>query len=682
MLMSIGDSAHMRPNLSGRQDVGVPAFNGASVRALRRLGPTLAAAALLGLAPAPVPMYGFTVTAAARERVDEARFLDLPSAQGALDHAAVIGAHPHYAGTPADRALAAYARDRLAEYGFDARIETFRTRVDTPRRLALELYADGHVYVPRDGAHRARGTPPLGLDLREAGDSADPATLDPAVGLPFNAGSGDGDLIAPLVYAHRGLAADFSVLRDGGVDVRGAVVLIRYGGAFRGLLAHNAQSAGAAGVIFYDDPADDGFARGPAYPHGPWRPAVSVQRGALGDGIAIPVLPISAVNARTLLRALRGPAGPSGWAGALDAPYPLGRGPALVHLAVVLNRTTTTLWNTVGTLRGSEPSQSVVLGAHRDAWVFGVGDNGAGTTVLLETARGLGYLAKSGWHPRRTITIALWDGEEIGLRGSAAYARAHEAELRGGCVAYLNADENVTGTVFGVAAVGALGPAILEATHTVADPARERSTLYDRWQAQPRGREMSAIGGGSDHEAFLFSFGTPVAEMDFSGPFGPYHSSYDTLRYATAWSDPGFVLHRTAAQLYGVLAMRLAESDALPYAFSAYVPHLRAGLARLEARAREDGRSLDLAALRSSIDAFAAVARRADDAIARGAGPGVTRELAAAQAIDALAYGVDGYAAVPFPAVTRAYASGSTPALTAALAGARTAIDDATKNLV
>ena len=563
------------------------------MQALRSLGAFLAAVALVAVAP-PAPLTGFTAASNARERVDEARFLDLPSAQGALDHAAVIGAHPHYAGTPADRALAEYTRDRLREYGFEARIETFRTRVDTPRKLALELYADGHVYAPRNGAHRARGTPPAGLDLREVGDASDPATLDPAVGLPFNAGSADGDVVAPLVYAHRGLPDDFARLRGAGVDVRGAVVLVRYGGAFRGLLARNAQDAGAAGMILYSDPADERRVRSAPDPH----PPAAVQRGALGDGIRIPVLPISAANARTLLRALRGPNGPAGWGGALDAPYPLAKGPALVHLVVALNRTQTTLWNTVGVLRGTQPAQSVMLGAHRDAWVYGVGDNGAGTIVLLEAARGLGYLARSGWRPKRSVVVALWDGEEIGLRGSAAYAAAHAGELRAGCVAYLNADENVVGLVLRASAVGALGPAIVEAAHAVADPARERTTLHDRWSGQRGGIDVGTIGGGSDHESFLFAFGTPVAEVGFTGPFGPYHSSYDTLHYATTRSDPGFALHRATAQLYGVLAMRFAGADAVPYAFASYIPALTSGISRLETRAKRDGRSLDLAAAR------------------------------------------------------------------------------------
>ncbi len=406
-----------------------------------------------------------------------------------------------------------------------------------------------------------------------------------------------------------------------------------------------------------------------------------MQRGSLGEGIRIPVLPVSADNARTLLRALRGPSGPDGWAGALDAPYPLAKGPALVHLAVTLNRAPATLWNTVGTLRGTQPAQSVVLGAHRDAWVYGVGDNGAGTIALLEAARGLGYLAKSGWRPKRSIVVALWDGEEIGLRGSAAFASAHAAELRGGCVAYLNADQNITGPAFRASAVGALGPAIVEATRAIADPARERSTVHDRWNAQKDGIDVRTIGGGSDHESFLFAFGTPVAELGFSGPFGPYHSSYDTLRYAAAWSDPGFVLHRVTAQLYGVVAMRLANADAVPYAFASYVPALNAGAAQLQARAKRDGRSLDVTELRAAIDAFAAAARSADDAIAHGGGPGTERALSAAQAIDLLAYGVEGYASVAFPDVSKAYASGDDAALSAALARAREALRRAASGL-
>jgi N-acetylated-alpha-linked acidic dipeptidase len=641
----------------------------------------LAALALLALGPAPPAILGFTTAGGARERFDEARFIDLPSAHGALDHAAAIGARPHYAGTRADHALALYTAERLREFGFDTRIEAFTGRVDTPRKLAVELFADGRPFTPRDGFHKQRGTPPLGFDLREEGEPVDPDTLVDAVGLPFNAGSADGDVTAPLVYARRGMPEDFATLRQAGVDVQGAIALIRYGGAFRGQLVQNAQAAGAIGAILYSDPADDGAARGATYPNGPWRPSNSIQRGWLGAGIRIPTVPISSENAGRLLRALRGPSGPAGWAGALDAPYPLGKGPAAVHLVVKMNHETRTLWNTVGTLHGEEPLQSVVLGAHRDAWVYGVGDNGAGTIAMLEAARGLGYLARSGWRPKRTLVIALFDGEELGLLGSASFARTHAAELQQGCVAYLNAGQNLTGTTFGASAVGALTPAIIAATLAVPDPARERSSLHDRWSAQPRGITIGNPGSGSDHEAFLFRFGTPMAEMGFAGPFGPYHSSYDTLRYAWTFSDPGFVLHRTNAQLYGIVAMRLAGADSIPYAFSELIPVLNSGIARLQARAQSDGRTIDVAPLRTAIAAFGAVARGTDDAIAHGAGPDAARTLTAIQELNRVAYGVNGYESVAFPAVTAAYASGDDAAARDAVAAAAAGIARATADL-
>ena len=611
----------------------------------------VASTLLLAAAPLPHP-YGFRPENAAAEAALEARFLPVPSAQGAIDTSKVLGDRPHYAGSPADHALAEYARERFAALGLDAHVEPFETVVDSPQRIELGLYPDG----------RTRGVTPVGFDLREKGDPIDPPTLDPAVGFPFNAGAADGDVTAPLVYAHRGLPADYATLHGGGVDVRGAIVLVRYGAAFRGLLAQYAQTAGAAGMILYDDPAEDGFARGPVYPNGPWRPMTSIQRGSLGDGIRIPVIPVSAENARALLRSLRGPDGPSGWAGALDAPYPLAKGPGVAHLHVELNRREMTLWNTVATLAGSEPAQSVVLGAHRDAWVAGVGDNGDGTSVMLEVARGLGELAKSGWKPKRSITIALWDGEEIGLRGSAAFARAHARELRAGCVAYLNADENVTGPTFGAESVGALDALLVSAAQDAAGVER----------ATPR-----AIGGGSDHESFLFAFGTPVAEAGFHGPFGPYHSSYDTLRYAETESDPGFAHHRTAAQLYGVLALRLADADALPYRFTDYTAQLTRGEHAIESDAAGSGLHVDEGDLRTAIALYDTLAVRADAEIAEGGGPGAVAELGAAQLLDRLAYGVNGYAAVTFPDARRAIEAHDQRALDAATSAADETIERA-----
>jgi N-acetylated-alpha-linked acidic dipeptidase len=205
--------------------------------------------------------------------------------------------------------------------------------------------------------------------------------------------------------------------------------------------------------------------------------------------------------------------------------------------------------------------------------------------------------------------------------------------------------------------------------------------LYDRWSAQPHGITVGNPDGGSDHEAFLFQFGTPMAEMGFAGPFGPYHSSYDTLRYAWTFSDPGFVLHRTNAQLYGIVAMRLAGADSIPYAFAELIPVLNSGIARLQARAQSDGRTIDVAPLRAAIAAFGATARGTDDAIAHGGGPDAARTLAAVQEIDRVAYGVNGYESVAFPAVSAAYANGDDAAARDAVAVAVAAITRATADL-
>lgn len=628
--------------------------------------------ALIGAAPPHTTLRGYGVAASERERAVEAQFADIPSAQNALEETAAIAARPHYAGTPADRELALFMRDRLRSYGIAAELEPLRTRVDTPHELVLELApAPGQTGPAASAGRRARRAGfPVALDLRESPEPSDPATAERSIGLPFNAGSGDGDVSAPLVFADRGLDDDYITLAGAGIDVRGAVVLVRYGAQFRGLLAERAQARGALGVVFYSDPKDDGSARGPVYPDGPWRPPGAIQRGSVGANITIPTLPISAANAQLLLASLRGVAGPAAWGGALPVAYPLARGPGRVHLIVKLDRKTTTLWNTVGTIAGLQANQRVILGAHRDAWVYGVGDNGAGVVTMLEVARGLGFLLAGGWRPQRTIVIAGWDGEEIGLAGSRAYAALHLTELQRGGVAYLNADENITGPAFAASAAAAIAPVIVDATRLVLDPATATATVYERWAAQtPRARpRVTNPGGGSDHESFLTAAGIPVANMSFDGPFGVYHSSYDTLRYASLFSDPNFALHRTAAQLYGTVALRLADADVVPYTFGGYVPVLRAGLAEIVARAARDHRAVDPAAISRAVDRLARATVRIDTLIAQASSADAQRELGAAHALDALAYGANGYASATFPDIAAAWLARDPAALGAAIA--------------
>jgi N-acetylated-alpha-linked acidic dipeptidase len=638
------------------------------------------ALSLASLGAAPATLRGYTPADSAGELRVESQFVDIPSAQGALDAVTAIAARPHYAGTPADHALAIDMRDRMRAAGISAELEPFTARVDTPRELVLELepqpLPEAAAPRKRRGRHSAF---PVALALAEAAEPGDPATAARSIGVPFIAGSGDGDVSAPLVYADRGTNAAYAILAHAGVDVRGAIVLVRYGAQFRGLLAERAQARGAAGIIFYSDPKDDGSARGLAYPAGPWRSLTAVERGWVGAAIHIPALPISAANAQILLAALRGPAGPAGWGGTLPVGYPLARGPGLVHLIVKLNRKPTTLWNTVGIITGVHGDQSVLLGAHRDAWVYGAGDNGAGVATMLEVARGLGFLLRAGWRPQRTVVIAGWDGEEIGLAGSRAYARRHSIDLARGCFAYLNADTNVSGPAFAAASAAALAPTVLDAARAVRDPGGAGS-VYDRWAAQtahgaPR---ADTPAGVSDGVPFLTETGTPVAALNFGGPFGAYHSSDDTLAYAMRFSDPDFSLHRAAAQLYGVVALRLADAGYVPYAFSGYSTQLRSASAQLAARTARGGQNADMPSLVRAIDRFSTAAASFDRGLPRGAGDIGGRELRAAREIDVLLYGASGDASTPLPELASAIATNDATLISAALGHAAAALQRAT----
>jgi len=605
------------------------------------------------------------------ERGYESTFLDIPSAQGALDHSRFLNANAHYAGSWGDHQAAIYMRDKLASYGFTATLETFPARIDTPKKLALELLS----------------RPRQKFDLTEATDPSDKDTGRADAGIPFNYGSGDGDVIAPLTYVNRGLEDDYALLERSHVVVSGKIVLIRYGAQFRGLLAKRAQDRGASGVIFYSDPKDDGFTKGPVFPDGPYRPAAAVQRGSVENGrmglpqLRIPTLPVSAITATALLSDMIGAGAPQSWKGSLSAPYALGQTRSSVHVTVLMHRSVQTLWNTVGKLAGTIPSQSVVLGGHRDAWVYGVTDNGSGISTLLEAARGLGYLHRSGWKPKRTIVIAGFDAEEIGELGSIEYVRVHQNELRAGCVAYINADENVSGPGFAASGAAALTGDLIAAAKAITDPATVHISLFHRWLKDSRitshNRHLMlpvvrTPGGGSDHESFLFEFGIPVAEVGFFGPLGVYHSAYDDLKFASTVADPQFTLHRTAAQLLGIIALRLADSHALPYRFAPYVPVLREGAAAIEATALSAGQHPDVRALRLAIERFARAALvfdRKPDAHAAAAG------LQAAQLVDLQAYGASGYASTAFPKISSAISQNSASATNAAFATAVTALD-------
>ena len=538
----------------------------------------------------------------------EAIFLAAPSAAGALATSRAANARAHYAGTPGDYAFATYMRDRLAAAGFDAKIEAFRGPIDRPRGLGLAVIGEP-------------GGPLRRLDLREGPVPGDPAGTRSDAGLPFNYGSGSGDVRAPLVVVGRGLDADYATLRAHHASVRGRIAIVRYGAEYRGLLAARAQRNGAAGVIFYSDPRDDAT-----------RPDTSVQRGMVTDArLRIPTLPVTLRNARVLLAAAA-------------------RGGS-AELSVDLVRRTGTMWNTVGVLRGSS-SEEVVLGGHRDAWVYGVTDNGSGIATLLEVAHAFGAMAKAGYVPHRTIVICGFDAEEIGELGSISFVRSHGAELSR-AVAYLNADEVVTGATFGDDAVAAIAGVVTSAA---------RRLGVERVPNAP-----DIPGGGSDHESFLYAPGPgiPTAEVYFGGRLGTYHSAYDDLHYALA-ADPGFERHRRIAQVLGLIALRLSETPQ-PYRFTPYARQMRA------ARAKFTGSSI-FAPLDTAIAHFAAAAAGVDT------DPGkrpMFAQMRATREIDRALYGAAGYGNVAFPAIREASLAGKPADVGRAAAAAAKAIDAA-----
>jgi len=558
-----------------------------------------AAALLIAATPASQPtLLGFSDASSKTQREWEEKFKAIPQPANMRAAMQRLTARPHHVGSPYDKDNAEWLLAQLKSYGLDAHIETFDVLFPTPIDRAVELVS------PRRFVAK----------LQEPAYPQDPTSNQRAEALPtYNAYSIDGDVTAPLVYVNYGIPADYDELARHNISVKGAIVIARYGGSWRGIKPKVAAEHGAVGCLIYSDPRDDGYAGGTVFPNGPMRPADGVQRGSVADmplypgdpltpGVGatkdakrlpiseaktitkIPVLPISYGDAQPLLAALGGPLVPESWRGALPITYRFGAGPAKVHLKIKSTWTLKPLYDVITTIPGStEPDQWVIRGNHHDAWVNGAEDPIAGLAPELEEARALGMLLKQGWHPKRTLIYAMWDGEEPGLLGSTEWAEAHADELRTKGVAYLNSDTNDRGYLF-MEGSHVLEKFINGVARDIDDPETHLSvwkrlqaaviqngSADERKDARSRGDlRIGALGSGSDFTPFLQHLGVPSLNLGYGGEDdgGIYHSVYDDFYWYTHFSDTSFVYGRALAQTAGTAAMRLADADVLPYDYT------------------------------------------------------------------------------------------------------------------
>jgi N-acetylated-alpha-linked acidic dipeptidase len=534
---------------------------------------------------APVP------EAAGKPGDAEALLQSLPSSESYGKHLRFLTQEPHQTGTPRNMLLADYVRDRFLEYGLEE--VTFH---DTPALMTYGKESELSIVAP-DQVTLKLTEDPLAAD-------SDSHLYDDPAQVPFHGYAPSGDVTGEVVYANGGAPEDFAFLDRMGIPVRGRIVLMRYSEpySYRGTKIYEAERRGALGTILYSDPKDDGAGRGAVYPDGPWGPLSHMQWGAvlydwLGPGEPftfhwkqgtdgawvegrrrdkqlprLPSLPLSAGNAALILERLQGPRVPDSWQGGLPMPYRIGPGPAAVRLRTVNEERIGTLRNVLGLLRGTEePDRLVILGNHRDAWIYGAVDPSSGTAALLETARALGTAARKGFRPRRTILFANWDGEEQLLGGSTRFAIDHADRLAREAVAYINVDSGVAGPDLEAGATPALADFVRQAAASVRDP-RSGDSLLAAWEAHSpeRRAKVGTIVGATDYTAFQEHLGISCIDLAFGGSYGVYHSMYDDYFWMSTIGDPGFRYGAALARLWSVMTWRLADAPLLPMRYSEY----------------------------------------------------------------------------------------------------------------
>ncbi|WP_214073104.1 transferrin receptor-like dimerization domain-containing protein [Mucilaginibacter sp. dw_454] len=543
------------------------------------------------------PFIGFTPTTSPKEHQTEQEFDQSISAERISATLKDLSAYPHHLGSPGGKVVAGKILQKFKSYGFDAHLQPYKVLFPTPKIRLLEM---------------------TGPTKYTAGLKESPLAEDPTSGqdgqLPtYNAWSADGDVTGQLVFVNYGLPDDYDILASMGIDVKGKIVIAKYGKSWRGIKPKVAYEHGAIGCIIYSDPKDDGYYAGDVYPKGAYKNETGVQRGSVMDmviypgdpltpGIGatenakrldrkdaptilkIPVLPISYKDAQPLLAALEGPVAPADWRGALPFTYHIGPGATTVHLKLEFNWDMVTAYDVIAKIKGSTyPDEWVLRGNHHDGWVNGADDPLSGQTAMLDEAKALGDLLKTGWKPRRSIVYCAWDGEEPGLLGSTEYAEDYEKELQQKAVVYINSDDISRG-FYHAGGSHALEGFMSEVAESVIDPevkvtvgerskahelvtagsAKARKEIWER-KVEP----IEALGSGSDFSSFLQHLGVPALDIGYGGegPGGEYHSIYDSFADYNRFKDPGSIYSATLARTVGHVVLRMANADVLPFDF-------------------------------------------------------------------------------------------------------------------
>lgn len=591
-------------------------------------------------------ILGFHRDRTAAQRSIEAALLKLADPARIEKHHAALTRAPHVAGTPGNAEVQRYIEGRFREAGIETTTRSYSVHMGFVKEAALEMVAP-------EAARLATPEPAV---------PGDPQSGDPQAALNWHAYSPSADFTREVIYVHHARPEDFARLEALGISVKDRLVLARNFKGYRGGKVLEARRRGAAGLILFSDPAEDGSARGPVYPDGPWGPDTHIQRGSTaldffvpGDPLTpgwasvagarridpadavslprLPSIPISARDAAVILKHLGGPRAPDAWQGGLDLPYNIGPGPARLRLRIVAESGPRTITNVIGVLRGTDdPARSILLSNHHDAWLFGGTDPSSGTATMLELARVAGELARRGFRPRRTLVFGSWDAEEWTLTGSTEYGEEMRDDLAANGVACLNVDHAANGPDFQATTVPTLRRFITEVLRDVPDPGSGASLLAHMAAAGGEGAFRSLygneadraarqdvrfdlLGSGSDYTVFFNHLGMPSIDASFDGPYGVYHSVYDSHQWLRRFGDPGFVHHATMVGVWGTMAWRMANADLLPFEEGPYPADLGDYLDDL-AKAGAGSKAIpDLGPLRAATADWAAAAGLLDAAI-------------------------------------------------------------------